>query len=253
MGPAGEIVVFTSDGKLRPFAKLPVGSGGLMMCLAFDATGILYASVNSSDASVRGVWAFEPDGHARRLSALPEGAFANGIALDGHGHIIVADSFMGVLWQIPVKGGDAKTWLRSDLLLPRPLVGQFPGANGLQRVADSVVVAVSDRSLLLQIPIEFDGSAGTPDILATTVPTDDFAVAPDGTLYLTTHPFNSVVRLSKNGQLSVVAGGMQHIFGPTSAAVGPDGALYVATDGGLYRPSPGVKPRARLVRLSPPN
>lgn len=249
MGSAGEIIILTPDGKLQPFAKLPVGPGGFMMCLAFDASGTLYASVNSQDGAVRGVWAFDLSQHGHRLAALPEGAFANGIALDGHGHIIVADSFMGVLWQVPVMGGDARIWLRSELLLPRPLIGQFPGANGLQRVGKTVVVAVSDRSLLLQIPINVDGSAGAPTVLANAVPTDDFAVAPDGTLYLTTHPFNSVVRLSKEGQLMVVAGGMQNIIGPTSAAFGPDGALYVATDGGLYRPLPGITPRARIVRL----
>jgi hypothetical protein len=111
---------------------------------------------------------------------------------------------MGVLWQVPVSGGVAKVWLRSELLLPRPLVGRFPGANGLQRVGATVVVAVSDRSLLLQIPINGDGSAGSPAILGYAVPTDDFAVALDGSLYLTTHPFNSVVRMTKHGELSSI-------------------------------------------------
>jgi hypothetical protein len=248
-GPTGEIIIFTPNHTPQPFAKLQVGPGGMMMCLAFDASSTLYASVNSRNGAVRGIWAFDSRGNGRRLAALPEGAFANGIALDGHDHVIVADSFMGVLWQVPVTGGDAKIWLRSELLLPRPLIGQFPGANGLQRVGKTVVVSVSDRSLLLQIPINADGSAGTPAILDQAVPTDDFAVAPDGTLYLTTHPFNSVLRLGRDGRLAVVGGGQQNIVGPTSAAFGRDGALYVATDGGLYRPPTGVRPQARIVRL----
>jgi sugar lactone lactonase YvrE len=251
MGPAGEIVILGRDGNSRPFAKLPVGPGGFMMCLVFDTAGTLYASVSSQDPAVRGIWAFAASGHGHRLAQLPARTFPNGIALDGHGDLIVADSIAGVLWQVPIVGGDAQVWLRSELLLPRPLIGRFPGANGLQRVGASIVVAVSDRSLVLQIPIASNGTAGAPVVLTASVPTDDFAAAADGTLYLTTHPFNSVVRLTTDGRLAVIAGAAQGIIGPTSAAFAADGALYVATDGGLYRPVPGVRPRASVVRLLP--
>ena len=248
-GLDGAIVTVDTNGVVTPFAKVDVGPGGFMMCLAFDRKGVLHATVNSQAPGALGVWRFDASGTGQRIAALPPGSVPNGLAIDDPGNVFVADSFGGVIWRVPAGGGEAKVWLRSDLLTPRPLVGKYPGANGLQRTQDAVFVAVSDRSLLLRIPVSADGSAGTPAIHAAGLPGDDFAIAPDGTIFVTTHPFNTVVRLTPDGRRVVIAGPAQGVIGPTSAAIAPDGSLFVATDGGLYRPLPGVPPIASLVRL----
>lgn len=249
LGPEGTIVARRADGALEPIAHLDVGPGGYVMCLAFDADGRLYTSAISSDAGVRGVWRIGRDRRPVRLAELPAGSAPNGIALDGRGHVLLADSFAGRIWRVPVDGGRAEAWLEHPWLAARPLVGRFPGANGLQRDGEPVVVAVSDRSLLLRIPIGSDGAAGAPRVLAGGLPADDFAVARDGTLYVTTHPFDSIVRVEPGGRQTVIAGPAQGIAGPISAAFGPDGALYVSTDGGLWRPRPDAPPVARIVRI----
>jgi sugar lactone lactonase YvrE len=251
-GLDGTIVMIDGHGVVKPFARLAVGNGGFMMCLAFDAAGALYASVNSRDPAIHGVWRFDRQARAQRLSALPPGSAPNGIALDGRGHLLVADSFGGVIWRVPTDGGTAQVWLRHAWLTPRPLVGRFPGANGLQRAGDAVIVAVSDRSLLLRVPIAPDGAAGPPQVLASGIPGDDFAVAKDGTLYVATHPFNTIVRLTPDGRRGVIAGPAQGVVGPTSATIGPDGALYVASDGGFFRPLPGILPAASISRITLP-
>jgi SnoaL-like polyketide cyclase len=248
----GGIVIVAPSGEIRPFARLDVGPGGLVMCLAFAADGTLFASANSRDPAVHGVWRFTPDGRGTHLASLPPGTAPNGVALDGHGGLLVAESFGGAIWRVPTDGGPAVPWLSHPWLAPRPLLGRFPGANGLQRMGDAVVVASSDRSLLIRVPIKADGSAGEPGILASALPGDDFAIAADGSLYVTTHPFNTVVRLTPDGRRVVIAGPRQGVIGPTSAAFGADGALYVGVDGGVYRPLPGVPPVAKLVRLELP-
>ena len=248
-GIDGGIARVGREGSVQSFADVDVGHGGFMMFVALDSQGALFATVNSRDPANLGVWRFNRDGHGRRISALPAGAVPNGLAFDGRGHLLVADSFGGLIWQVPVNGGEAREWLRHRWLSPRPLVGRFPGANGLQRDGNSIIVAVSDRSQLVRVPIEADGKAGEPSILSSTVPADDFAVAPDGTLYLTTHPFNTVVRLTRDGRQTVIAGPAQGVAGPTAAIIGSDGWLYVATDGGLYRPLPGTNPTASVVRI----
>jgi len=248
-GFAGGIVTVDGAGKVEPFTALDVGPGGLMMCLAFDRDGTLYATANSRNPAVHGVWRFASDGEGARIAGLPPGSAPNGIALDGHRGLLVADSFGGVIWRVPLDGGEASVWLRHEWLLPRPLVGRFPGANGLQRSGRDVIVASSDRSLLIRVPILPDGSAGAPQIVASGMPADDFAVAPDGSLYVTTHPFNTVVRIATDGTRTVIAGPAQGVVGPTSAALAPDGTLLVAVDGGVYRPLPGHAPVASLVRI----
>jgi sugar lactone lactonase YvrE/predicted ester cyclase len=249
-GLDGGIVTVDVAGKVTPFATVDVGPGGLMMCLAFDRAGGLYATVNSRVSESHGVWRFDASGQGTRIAALPPGSVPNGLAIDDRGNVLVADSFGGVIWSIPAEGGQPNVWLESPLLAPRPLVGRFPGANGLQRTKDDVFVAVSDRSLLLRIPVAEDGSAQAPIVHAAGLPGDDFAIGPDGTLYVTTHPFNTVVRLTPDGRRVVIAGPAQSVVGPTAAAFAADGSLYVATDGGLYRPLPGIPPAASIVRIS---
>lgn len=251
-GPEGGIVAVAGDGRIAPFARIDVGPGGLMMCLAFDAAGRLYASVISARPEVHGVWRFARNGSGTRLAALPPGSTPNGIAHDGRGALLVADAFGGLIWRVRVEDGSVSEWLRSPLLAPRPLVGEYPGANGLQRAGEAVFVTVSDRSLALRIPLLPGGAAGSPRVVSGTVAGDDFAIAPGGTLYVTTHPFNTVVRLGPGGAATVVAGPAQGVIGPTAAALGPDGALYVVTDGGLYRPLAGVPLAPALVRIELP-
>jgi sugar lactone lactonase YvrE len=186
------------------------------------------------------------------MAALPAGSVPNGLAVDARGNVYVADSFGGVLWRVNAGASQAEVWLKHAWLAPRPLVGRYPGANGLQIAQDAVYVAVSDRSLLLRVPIAADGTAGAPQIYASGLPGDDFAVARDGTLYVTTHPFNTVVRLGRDGRTTVVAGPGQGVVGPTAAAIGHDGSIYVVTDGGLYRPLPGGPLLPAVMRLSAP-
>jgi sugar lactone lactonase YvrE len=250
-GPDGGISIVEPDGRVTPFARIDVGPGGFMMCVAFDRDGALYASVNSANDSVRGVWLFAADGQPTRLAALPPGVVPNGLAIDARGNAYIADSFGGVIWQVPAGGGEPSAWLRHAWLTPRPLIGRYPGANGLQLADGALYVAVSDRALLLRIPIAADGAAGSPEIYASGLPADDFAIAADGSLYLTTHPFNSVVKLARDGRRSVVAGPAQGVIGPTAAAIAGDGSLYVVTDGGLFRPSPGEPIVPGVVRLVP--
>lgn len=248
-GPDGAIVTLDAAGAPKPFAALDVGPGGFMMCLAFDDRGSLYASVLSRNPSVHGVWRFTSTGQPTRLAQLPLGSAPNGIAFDGRSSLLVADSFGGVIWRVPTSSGPAQVWLRHPWLARRPLIGRFPGANGLQRAGQTMVVSSSDRSLLLRVALQPDGSAGAVTVLASDLPADDLAIAPDQTLYVTTHPFNMIVRLTADGHRAVIAGPAQGIIGPSAAAFAPDGSLYVTQDGGLSRPLPGVTPVAAVMRL----
>jgi len=62
--------------------------------------------------------------------------------------------------------------------------------------------------------------------------------------------YNSVVRITPGGKLTVIAEAGQGVAGSTSAAFGPGGrALYVTTNGGMFLPPPGGVGPGRVVRL----
>jgi hypothetical protein len=96
----------------------------------------------------------------------------------------------------------------------------------------------SSTGNIVRISVQPDGSAGQVLVYATGVPTDDFAFDVLGNIYATTHPFNTVVKIGRDGTQTVIATPEQNVIGPTAAAFGVRGAdrlnLYVVTDGGLF-------------------
>ncbi|MBI5441025.1 MAG: ester cyclase [Deltaproteobacteria bacterium] len=235
------------------FSK-PVPRAGLV-CIALARDGTIYATFFSPNPEAHGVWKITPDGKGAPYAPIP-GAMVNGIALDGAENLYVADSH-GKLWRVPAGSRRAEVWLEHPLLLRRPFVGFLPGPNGIQLWNGSLFVANSDTGNILRVPIQPDGSAGRPEVFAGGVCGDDFAIDSAGTLYVTTHAYNSVLRITQDGRRSVIATAAQGAAGPTAAAFGrapADGeSLYVVTDGGLFAPVPGIEIRPRVLRLKVPS
>ncbi len=116
-------------------------------------------------------------------------------------------------------------------------------------------VTVSDATLLMKYTLGKDGRFGPPAQVARGIPGDDFAIGHDGSLFITTHPYNTLVRITPDGRRSIVAEAGQHIVGATDASFGRGPSdrdtLYVATDGGAF--TAGPKARGQLIALQPYN
>ncbi|MBI5420052.1 MAG: ester cyclase [Deltaproteobacteria bacterium] len=254
--PAGEASVFAELDLGQPVEPLnldfskPVARAGVV-CIAAAKDGSIYATVFSPKPEFHGVWRITPEGKGSPYAPLP-GAFLNGIALDDFGNIHVADSD-GKLWRLPAGKREAEVWLEHPLIARRSFVGFLPGANGIQIRKDTVYVTNSDTGNVIRIRIQPDRSAGKPEVYATGICGDDFAIDADENLYVTTHAFNSVIRVGRDGSRAVIAGPEQGVVGPASAAFGrlpgDEDSLYVVTDGGLFAPIPGVEIRPRVVQL----
>jgi sugar lactone lactonase YvrE len=240
----GEVRKILPNGEQTTLATLPHGQDGffggllgILGALALDQQGNVYIAQNSTDVTVKGIWRIAADGTKERLVALPKDSLPNGITLDGDDNIFVADSTLGIVWRIPRGTHEAEVWIQDVLVSPTSGTG-FPGANGIKFYQGDLYVANSDTGNILRIPVQPDGTAGTPLVYATGVPTDDFAFDVLGNLYATTHPFNTVVRIGRDGQQEVLATVDQGIIGPSSAAFGTREGdrtnLYVVTDGGLF-------------------
>lgn len=225
------------------------------MVRAIDDAGF-FLNVNAADPARHGVWFVDWDGQGRRHAALPPGTVPNGIARSAAGDLLVADS-SGRIWRVS-GSGHAAVWLEHPWLAARPYIGRFPGANGIQVWRSTAYVTNSDLGLIVTVPIRADGSAGAPQIYAEGIGGDDFAIEEDGTLYVTTHPFDTIVRIGIDGKRTIIASGAQGVVGPTAAALGTDSTgervLYVVTDGGMYTlpeasPVPRHQQTPALVRL----
>ncbi|MEQ9270069.1 MAG: ester cyclase [Haliea sp.] len=253
----GRIMQLDPDGTLSVFAELPVGGkSGVpegIMCLVLGEDGAIYASAIAPGSAHHGVWRVSNDGNARHIAPLPDKVLPNGIARDDAGFLYIADSGAGGVWRISEGEQSAQLWYEGDLLRRRPYIGIYPPANGIQYWEGDLYVANSDLAHIVRIPIASDGWAGQATVHASGVPGDDFAIAKDGTLYVTTHPYNSVIRVDREGGRTLIAGPEQGIVGPTAATFARRAAgeakLYVVTDGGFFNPLPEQPLRPNLVEL----
>src|ERR1700752_534277 len=113
--------------------------------------------------------------------------------------------------------------------------------------------ASQDADLLVRVPIQPDGSAGAIEIAPARLSADDFAFGMSGSLYITTHPEHTLVRLDPSGARTTLAGPEQGMVGgPASAfgrARGDEKALYITTDGGFLIPHESGIQDAKLVRM----
>jgi sugar lactone lactonase YvrE len=227
-----QVIARATDGSQRTFFALPTGSTAGVMAVAADGT--LYLSVNGGQ---QGLWRISATGEGRLLAPLPDDSFPNGVTLteDG-GTAYVADSALGTVWRIDTATGDTERAFEGDVLRARRFVALPPGANGIHLVGERAYVTNSDSGELLRFTVDPAGDLRDPEVVVRGVPADDFAVDEDGTIYLTTHIYDTVVRVTPDGRRTVVADERQHVTGATDCVrvSGADGTktLYVVTDGG---------------------
>jgi len=238
-----------ATGAAAPFADLPAPPMGL----AFDAGGSLWATGGTFREGPGYVWKIGGDGSVQHWTDLPDAVFINGCALHPNGHTLLAcESLTGRILAIDLREpGRWSTWLTDEILKPNH--PWFPGANGIKIRAGWVWISNSGRRLFLRTPLQPDGRPGPIETAATDILGDDFAVGASGSLYIATHPAQTVVRLDPAGRRTTVAGPEEAAVGSTACAFGrapgDQNALYVTTDGGMVAPYGGIVQDGKLLRL----
>ena len=259
----GEIRKITPEGEHSTLAVLPIGTPGvpcspasplpgLIAGLALGPFGNLYVNVGSCDPENRGVWrVWRQDGYAERIAPLGLDVMPNGLERVGP-WLYIANSLGSVL-RVPIWGGEPQLFSDHDLLREDPAVFA-PGPNGVQFFHGELYVSNSESAQIIAFPLAWNGfPAGEPRVHAQ-LPfgCDDFAFDVTGAIYCTTDPFNTVLKISPDGQtVETFLEAGDGLDNPTAAAFGRRGGdrfnLYI-TNGAS--PAFSVTNNPSLIRVT---
>lgn len=234
----------TPDGHVSPFATIPTAAFVLGVSSTGDGFALTVATrpfrrpgaagqppqIDFSDAQPE-IVLLDKSGKITATIPGPKGSFFNGIAAESRpGMYMVSDSGTGIIWQVDARKKRLDSWFKDDALAPNESVRI--GANGI-KVHDGSLY-VSARGGLYRVKIGSDGRpAGALTTIAQGIRTDDFDVAKDGTIYLT-----SMMKVSPAGEVSQFL---------DKVPTGP--AVFVSRDGKwLYWSTRGSDPQQRLLR-----
>ena len=244
----GDLIVRKPDGSERVVFKTP---RGLSSGVPFVSSENDIYLTSHGDTSY--IWHIDAAGKARKLAQLPQGAWPNGLDMGPDGLLYSPDSSLGVVWRVDPRSGHVEVALRDRALRARPFISLAPGANGLHFNGSDMLVSVSDRTTVLRYVMKQGGQFGKASVIASGIPGDDFAIGHDGSLFISTHPYNTLVCLSPDGGRTIIGKMQQRIVGATDAVFGKTdrdrNTLYVVTDGGAF--TGGPKTRGELVALYP--
>jgi hypothetical protein len=242
-----ELVRVARDGTQSPLATLPVPPTGIVV--AHDR---VYVAGGEPGVGPHGIFEVGLDGRVHSLLDVPDSMFLNGFtpARPGIGYCV--DSLLGAVFEIDLARATSRVALRHELLGKISAELMLPGVNGVTIGDDALWLTNTDRALVLRAGLKGDGPDGRLEVAAEHLRGDDLALDDAGSLYVTTHIHNTLVRLDPDGGRVALAGPDQGMHGSTACVFGTgadDHALFVTTTGGIVMPVDDIPREATLVRL----
>jgi gluconolactonase len=224
-GEGGQIYAVTLEGDIAEVAN----TGGSVLGMAVDADGRVYACDWHRGEVVR----VDPstglvDTYTKGAPELPIDD-PNSPVFTDDGVMFVTGSENPAIFRVE-PGGGTSVWTTA--------IGGYPNGITLTPAGDAVVVAQShpedfDGGRVWRVPIEADGSAGTPVVMAElfhTVP-DGVAYDTEGNCYVAHYTPDRIDRIRPGGVVETVVEDWEavHLNAPTNIAFcGPDRRFVVA-------------------------
>jgi sugar lactone lactonase YvrE len=241
----GKVYRIDSDNKPRLWASVDGTIAGI--ALNPDGSALLSGWIKGK---VPAVFAVTPGGRTEILAELDGGMFPNGVVRIAAGRFLVADSYKGVIWEVNTETRSATVWLADELLARGDAADPTPAVNGVKLFGGVLYASNTAKQLLLKVPL-INGQAGRPEVALKSIGLDDFDFDEAGVLYGATHVYNSLIRVSRDGNVTVLAGLAQGMAGSTAVAFSAAGGgqVFVTTNGGMSMPPPGGVQTGKVVQV----
>ncbi|MDC0740638.1 SMP-30/gluconolactonase/LRE family protein [Polyangium mundeleinium] len=263
----GQILkVDLATGAISPFGAMPAfpQNGGALVGLTLGPDGAVYGALNITAAGgpQTGIYRVAPAGGDATLFASDPGmVFNNDLRFDAAGDLFVSDSMSGAIFKVSKDGGTVSKWVEGMLLTPDPTVCGVQtnfhlGINGFVRAGDAYYATNTDRASIVKIPVNADGSAGTPEVfLATDCATlsgaDGIAVDPStGDLIVAINYKETILRIGMDKSVKSIASG-EPLQSPASLVV-DDETLYITNAAFAALASDPSKAKPSLAKLALP-
>ncbi len=244
----GKIYRAITTGTINEYANV----GGNAAGIAVDPQGNVLVAGAASDKTAT-IFRINSNGAIEPLVTIPDAIFLNGMTFLTENRYLIADSYKGAIWEVNVVEKTARIWLQHERLGRSNPSHPFPAVNGLKIYNNTLYASNTQRQHLIRIPINSDYTASPPEFFLTNVNLDDFAIDVQGNLYATTHVYNSVVKITPEGNITTLATAEQGVAGSTALAFGRTAsdhtAIYVTTNGGMSLPLPTGLESAKVIRL----
>ena len=224
----GELRQITPNGTQSVVTTWDPEEGFGLLGLAVDEADHVYAAMSSSNPEINGVYQITPAGESTRLAGSEEIVVPNAITFGPKGDRFVTDTILGAVWHIP-QDGAATLWVQDALLEG---TGDFGfgvpiGANGIAYYEAALYVANTEQGLIVRIPVNDDGSAGTPETLIADaellVGADGVAFDEAGDLYVVSVSGDLLLKIEMADDpptVTVLAEAADGLDGPASLAFG---------------------------------
>jgi DNA-binding beta-propeller fold protein YncE len=243
------LFVFDADGHLLRAVTIQ-NSSPHMLGLAFNpVTGALIVCDFGAGKLLR----VDPvTGASSVFMTAPAGSGLNALTFDAAGNVYASDSFLGVIWKTAPNGGAAVAWASSGLLGPGSGLTPPFGANGIEFNHAGTVMYVANTAAhqIIRIPLNPDGSAGTPGLFTTGINAPDgIAVDSDDNLWVCANQEDEMVVVDPTGKAIAKLGDFRGIsengtarglLFPASPAFSQDGRHLLVTNLALYLPYAGA-------------
>lgn len=242
----GKIHRISNDGAKSEFAKID----GKVAGLALDKKENLIVS-GWAGGTTPSIFIVSKQGKLESSTPIAGAVFLNGVTWLKGDSFLIADSYKGAIWEFDAKAKTSKVWLEGEMFARSNEKNPFPAVNGLKIFKNTLYATNTERQQILRIPISTDGKAGKPEIWLEKINGDDFDFDENGNLFVTTHVYNNILKITPSGKTSIIAE-TDNLIGDTALAFGRGknkNAIFVVTNGGVSLPPASGVQTAKIVRI----